>query len=52
MARPGPQTLEKRRREQARKEKRSAKEEKRALRKAQKKANAENVTHTDPALID
>ncbi len=36
MARPGPETQAKRRREQAKKEKRRAKEEKRALRKALK----------------
>lgn len=36
MARPGPETQAKRRREQAKKEKRRAKEEKKALRKAQK----------------
>ncbi len=40
MARPGPQTQAKRRREQAKKEKRRAKEEKKALRKAQKEADA------------
>ena len=40
MARPGPETQAKRRREQAKKEKRMAKEEKKALRRAQKKANA------------
>ncbi len=39
MARPGPQTQAKRRREQAKKEKRRAKEEKKALRKAQKEAD-------------
>lgn len=39
MARPGPQTQAKRRREQAKKEKRQAKEEKKALRKAQKEAD-------------
>jgi len=39
MARPGPQTQAKRRREQAKKEKRRAKEEKKALRKAEKEAN-------------
>jgi hypothetical protein len=36
MARPGPETQAKRRREQAKREKRSAKEEKKALKKAQK----------------
>jgi hypothetical protein len=41
MARPGPETQAKRRREQAKKEKRRAKEEKKALRKAQKNADAE-----------
>lgn len=40
MARPGPETQAKRRREQAKKEKRMAKEEKKAQRRAQKKANA------------
>ena len=41
MARPGPETMARRRREQAKKEKREAKEEKKALRKAQKNANPE-----------
>jgi len=41
MARPGPETQAKRRREQDKRDKRRAKEEKKALRKAQKKANAE-----------
>ena len=41
MARPGPQTQAKRQRELAKLEKRRAKEEKKALRKAQKKPNAE-----------
>ncbi len=36
MARPGPETQAKRRREQAKREKRRAKEEKKALRKIQK----------------
>ncbi len=45
MARPGPQTQAKRRREQAKKEKRRAKEEKKALRKAQKQGTVE----VDPA---
>jgi hypothetical protein len=36
MARPGPETQAKRRREQAKREKRSAKEEKKALKKAHK----------------
>ncbi len=40
MARPGPQTQAKRRRELAKKEKRRAKEEKKALRKEQKEADA------------
>ncbi len=40
MARPGPQTQSKRRRERAKKEKRRAKEEKKALRKEQKEADA------------
>ena len=40
MARPGPQTQAKRRREQAKKEKRRAKEEKKALRKAEKEGLA------------
>jgi hypothetical protein len=40
MARPGPQTHAKRQREQEKKEKRRAKAEKKALRKAEKAANA------------
>jgi hypothetical protein len=40
MARPGPQTQAKRRREQAKKEKRRAKEEKKALRKEQNVSDA------------
>ncbi len=40
MARPGPQTQAKRRRELAKKEKRKAKEEKKVLRKEQKKGDA------------
>jgi hypothetical protein len=41
MARPGPETQAKRRREQDKRDKRRAKQEKRALRRAQKKANSE-----------
>jgi len=42
MARPGPQTQAKRRREQAKKEKRRAKDEKKALRKAEKEGLLED----------
>ncbi len=41
MARPGPETQAKRRREQDKRDKRRAKQEKRALRRAQKKVNSE-----------
>jgi hypothetical protein len=43
MARPGPETQAKRRREQAKREKRRAKEEKKALRKAQKKGGTDVI---------
>lgn len=49
MARPGPETQAKRRREQAKREKRRAKDEKKALRKAQKK---DDVEMSDPPLIE
>ena len=52
MARPGPETQAKRRREQAKKEKRRAKEEKKALRKAgQLPAGTEDGTPA-PAPVD
>ncbi len=47
MARPGPQTQAKRRREQEKKDKRNAKLEKKALRKAQKKANLVEAETTE-----
>jgi hypothetical protein len=50
MARPGPETQAKRRREQEKIEKRRAKAEKKALRKAQKKADAEMSSPEDIPL--
>ena len=47
MARPGPETQAKRRRELAKKEKRRAKEEKRALRKALKNPPAPTAEDSD-----
>jgi hypothetical protein len=49
MARPGPQTQAKRRREQAKKEKRRAKDEKKALRKAEKEGTLDIETETEIA---
>lgn len=53
MARPGPATQAKRRRERAKKEKRDAKRERRALRKEQKaqKSAATRDPDVDPDLI-
>ena len=50
MARPGPETQAKRRREQEKIEKRRAKAEKKALRKAQKQADAEGPGSEDSPL--
>ncbi len=52
MARPGPQTQAKRRRERARIEKRKAKEERRALRKEEKALNSPPILNSeeDPDL--
>lgn len=52
MARPGPETQAKRRREQEKREKRMAKEEKKALRKALKNAPPVDETTVDPAAQD
>ncbi len=56
MARPGPATQAKRRRERAKQEKRQAKAERRALRKEQKEQQAQNAARPvdpgeDPDLI-
>ncbi len=51
MARPGPETQAKRRREQAKKEKRRAKEEKKALRKAEKKPTPDDQSSQDARTL-
>lgn len=51
MARPSPQSMAKRQREQKKMEKRRAKEEKKALREAAKKADAEGATPEDESTI-
>jgi hypothetical protein len=48
MARPGPETQAKRRREQAKKQKRMEKEEKKALRKARKDDPMAGIPGSDP----
>ena len=52
MARPGPETQAKRRREQEKLEKRRAKAEKKALRKAQKQADPEGLSTEQPNSED
>ena len=52
MARPGPQTQAKRRREQEKKDKRKAKDEKKALKKALKKGEVDPVEPIAGAEVD
>ena len=52
MARPGPETQAKRRREQAKKEKRRAKEEKKALRKAPQPTVEPEIDNAAPVSPD